>query len=176
MCFIKWGSLVGSCYFEQQIIALREKKRLVGDFFANRKLFAGKGIVSGENAKFQVFCTETHFGGIKIFLLVRMALRYPKAMVLRQTFHQPTSLLSCQAMVLLHFSTQPTLISPFRRNNITCTLPFNRLLAALSPHCNFDFPQNRILRLYHSFPFAPVQNMAVRVCGTNKLLQKILMR
>ena len=91
MFFRKWGSLVGSCYFEQQIIALREKKSLVGDFFANRKLFAGKGIVSGENAKFQVFCTETHFGEIKNFLPVRFALVRSQAVVLRQTFRQSTS-------------------------------------------------------------------------------------
>ena len=43
--------------------------------------------------------------------------------------------------------------------NITRTLPFNQVLAASSPHCNFDFSQNPILRLYHGSPFAPVQSL-----------------
>ena len=34
---------------------------------------------------------------------------------------------------------------------ITRTLPFNQLLAASSPQRNFDFPQNRILRLHYTF-------------------------
>ena len=42
---------------------------------------------------------------------------------------------------------------------ITCTFPFNRSLAAASTHCNFDFPQNPILRFIKSCPFAPVQSL-----------------
>ena len=58
---------------------------------------------------------------------------------------------------------------------IMCSFSFSLLLAVSSPYCNFDFSQNRILRSYCNCPFAPVQNMAVRICGTNKLLQKNLM-
>ena len=47
----------------------------------------------------------------------------------------------------------------FAATKITCTLPFKWPLAAASTHCNFDFPQNPILRLYHSSPFAPVQSL-----------------
>ena len=61
----------------------------------------------------------------------------------------------------------------FHRTNITCSFSFKTLLAAASPHCNFKFPQNPILRLIRNCPFAPVQNMAVRL-ATNRLSQKIL--
>ncbi len=46
---------------------------------------------------------------------------------------------------------------------ITCNLPFKQPLAAASTHCNFDFPQNPILRQHCNRPFPPVQNMAVRI-------------
>ncbi len=39
------------------------------------------------------------------------------------------------------------------------------------PPATFDASE----RFINSLPFSPVQNMAVRVCGTNKFLQKILM-
>ena len=50
---------------------------------------------------------------------------------------------------------------------ITCNFTFHRPLAASSPHCNFDFPQTPILRLYHSSPFAPVQSLKA-VSGTSR--------
>ena len=64
-----------------------------------------------------------------------------------------------------NFSTQLTSISLFNRTKITYTFPFHRLPAASSPHCNFDFPQNPILRQHCNRPFPPVQNMAVRIAA-----------
>ncbi len=49
---------------------------------------------------------------------------------------------------------------------ITCNFPFNQLLAAASPHCNSDFPQNLILRFIQGSPFAPVQSLKA-VLDTN---------
>ena len=49
---------------------------------------------------------------------------------------------------------------------ITCSLPFNRSLAAASTHRNFDFPENPILRLMKTNPFAPVQSLKA-VLDTN---------
>ena len=51
---------------------------------------------------------------------------------------------------------------------ITRTFPFYQLLAAVSTHCNFDFPQNPILRLMKILPFPPVQNMAVLFASAHK--------
>ena len=60
MCFMERGSLVGGWFLWQQITAFRKGEILVGDFFADRKLFSEKEIVSDENAKFQTFCTQKH--------------------------------------------------------------------------------------------------------------------
>ena len=42
MCFMERGSLVGGWFLWQQITAFRKGEILVGDFFADRKLFFGK--------------------------------------------------------------------------------------------------------------------------------------
>ena len=50
----------------------------------------------------------------------------------------------------LHFSTKFSVgthqFSLSTATKITCTIPFHRLFAAVSPHCNFDFPQKPILQ------------------------------
>ena len=132
-------------------------------FWENRKLLFGKTESwRRECKKFSFFAHKNIFNKPQIFRKLTSLLCKAK-LIFIPTFHQSTPLLHhAKSWFCSNFSTQPTLISPFRRNNITCTLPFNRPLAVLSLHCNFDFPQNQILRLYHSFPFAPVQNMAMR--------------
>ena len=77
-----------------------------------------------------------------------------------------------EVFISLHFFdiiTKPCIYSNFSTGShqflfstvtkITCSFSFNQLLAVSSPHCNFDFSQNPILRLYHSSPFAPVQSL-----------------
>ncbi len=54
----------------------------------------------------------------------------------------------------------------------TCSSSFSLLLAASSPHRNFDFPQNSIVRLICASPFAPVQNVAVRFAVLINFCQK----
>ena len=56
------GEFGGKLVLWQQITAFRKGEILVGDFFADRKLFSEKEIVSDENAKFQTFCTQKYFG------------------------------------------------------------------------------------------------------------------
>ena len=78
-----------------------------------------------------------------------------------------------QALVLHKFFYQATPTSHFHRIHITCSFSFKPSFAAESLHRNFDFLPNPIPRLIKSSPFAPVQNMAVRL-ATNRLSQKIL--
>ena len=58
---------------------------------------------------------------------------------------------------------------------ITCSFPFHRLLAAASTHCNFDFPQNPILRLHEGIPFTPVQSLkAVQARKATNFIKNML--
>ena len=78
----------------------------------------------------------------------------------------------CKSQIYSKLSVFPHRFLIFTATNITCTLPFIQPLAAASTHCNFDFAQNRILRLIKSFPFAPVQNMAVRIAALINFCKK----
>ena len=80
---------------------------------------------------------------------------------------KPNFLHTCKTQLCSKLSPEPTLFPFSTATKITCTFPFNQLLAAASLHRNFDFSQKPILRLYHSSPFAPVQSLKA-VLGTNR--------
>ena len=159
MCFIEWGSLVGDCFLWQQIAVFGERESLVRSCtFTDRKFSFSKM----EN--FQRECENSIFLHTKIFWITQKNIgSHPFRVAPRRSF-------------ALNFLYNPHHFSLFTATKITCSFPFHRPLAASSTHCNIDFSQNPILRLMKSLPFPPVQNMAVRICGTNKFLQKILMR
>ena len=159
MCFRKWGSLVES-YFCGNRVQLCRKERVWGEFvfLQTKNCFLAKWKVPKENVKFQFSAHENILDKSQSLYQLTSLLVSCQTIALHKTYHIPH---------WFPFSTAP---------NITCSSPYKRLLAASSPHCNFNFPQNPILRLIRNCPFAPVQNMAVRVCGTNRLSQKILMR
>ena len=156
MCFREWVGLVGSCFLREREVFLSENGQFQTEL-QNFKFSAQKRI-SDESKK---------------ILPVRFALVCSQAMVLHQTFHQSTSrLCHAKSRFCSNFSTQLTSISLFNRTKITYTFPFHRLPAASSPHCNFDFPQNPILRQHCNRPFPPVQNMAVRIVALIKFSKK----
>ena len=122
MCFIKWVSLVGSCFWE------------------NRKLFLGITESSGRKHE---SLSVLHTGRLRIYF-------------------KP--------------SAQTTTIFHFHCNKDNVQLSFSSTACGGKHALQLRFSAKPDSASDENPRFAPVQNMAVRVCGTNKYLQKILMR
>ena len=131
MCFGKWVSLVGICFWEDIKLFLRNKK-----------------VLREKCKKFQFLHTIIFWINLKVCISSHHFLCHAKPWF-------------CSKL-----SPEPTPIPIPAATKITCTFPFYQLLAAASTHRNFDFPENPILRLYHNYPFAPVQSLKA-VLDTN---------
>ena len=91
--------------------------------------YLGKREVRDENAKISAFLhTKTFLINLKFFA-------------------SPHPFCVMPSLDFVPIFPQPTPFSSFSATKITCTFSIYQSLAAASPHYNFDFPQNPILRL-----------------------------
>ena len=104
--------------------------------------------------KIQFFCTQNIFNKPQIFRKLTSLLCKAKPIFI-PTFHQSTPLLHhAKSWFCSNFSTQPTLISPFRRNNITCVqFPFKTATCGVKPGLQLQFFTKPNSASYQKFPF-----------------------
>ena len=124
-------------------------------FWENRKLLFGKTESwRRECKKFSFFAHKNIFNKPQIFRKLTSLLCKAK-LIFIPTFHQSTPLLHhAKSWFCSNFSTQPTLISPFRRNNITCVqFPFKTATCGVKPALQLQFFTKPNSASYQKFPF-----------------------
>ena len=99
-----------------------------------------------------------------------------QAVVLLRVIIRPPFFVLRQALFLLQIFYLTHTNFPFPPHPYNVQLSFQTITCGVkhAPQLRF-FAKPDFAFVLH-FRFAPVQNMAVRICGTNKLLQKILIR
>ena len=134
---------------DSRLRGIKRESSVGGGFYGNRLQLFGKERVWREKCKkFQFLHTIIFWINLKVCISSHHFLCHAKPWF-------------CSKL-----SPEPTPIPIPAATKITCTFPFYQLLAAASTHRNFDFPENPILRLYHNYPFAPVQSLKA-VLDTN---------
>ena len=158
MCFRKWGSLVGGVILSNRLIALREKEKFGGSCFVVSREF-----LLWEPVSFVRKCKSSGFPQTKHLINLKVSI---------SSHH--FDVMPSNGFTLIFY--QPTPISHFRRAKNNVQFPFLSTVCGGKHALQLQFSSKPDSASYQKFPFCTGSKRGRAYRGSNKLLQKNLMR